>query len=55
MIELGLSMAFGLFVYFQGEPLYVYMWLNTIMVFYLNQREVQHAFGQTSKLQQEIA
>ena len=54
MIELGLSMAFGLFAYFQGEPLYVYMWLNTIMVFYLNQSEVQHAFGQTSKLQQEI-
>jgi hypothetical protein len=54
MIQLGLSLALGLWVYAQGEPLYVNMGLNTIMVFYLNQSEVQHAFGQKPKPQQEI-
>lgn len=54
MIELGLSMAFCLWAYFQGVQLYGYMWLNTIMVFYLNQSEIQHAFGQKRKPQEEI-
>lgn len=54
MMQLGLSMALCLWVYFQGGQVYVYMWLNTIMVFYLNQSEVQHAFGHKRKPQQEI-
>ena len=54
MIELGLSMALCLWLYFQGEPPYVYMWLNTILVFYLNQSEVQRAFGHQLEPQQEM-
>jgi uncharacterized membrane protein (DUF2068 family) len=54
MMQLGLSMALCLWAYFQGVHLYVYMWLNTIMVFYLNQREVQYVFGQKRKPPQEV-
>jgi len=54
MIQLGLSMALCLWLYFQGERPYVYMWLNVIMVFYLNQSEVQHAFAHKRKAQQEM-
>lgn len=54
MMQLGLSLALCLWAYFQGVPLYVYMWLNTILVFYLNQREVQYVFGQMRKPQQEV-
>jgi hypothetical protein len=54
MAQLGLSMAFCLWAYFQGVQLYIYMLLNVIMVFYLNQSEVQHVFGHNRKPQQEI-
>ncbi len=51
MIQLGVSMAIGLVSYFNGLQLYSYMLLNVIMVFYLNQRDVQIAFGHKPKLQ----
>ena len=54
MIQLGISMAVCLWVYSQGLQLYVYMIINVIMVFYLNQSDVQHAFGHNRKPQQEI-
>lgn len=44
MIQLGLSMGFQLVLYFEGQPLYVYMLISVITVLYLNQRDVQHAF-----------
>ncbi len=52
MIQLGVSMGIGLGAYFNGHKLYSYMLLNVIMVFYLNQRDVQHAFGYQAKGQE---
>ncbi len=54
MIQLGVSMALGLIAYFSGLQLYSYMLLNVIMVFYLNQRDVQIAFGHKPKLQEVL-
>ena len=54
MIQLGLSMAVCLWAYYQGLQLYVYMLINVFMVFYLNQREVQHAFGTNRKPRQDV-
>ncbi len=51
MIQIGVSMAIGLGSYFNGLQLYSYMLLNVIMVFYLNQHDVQIAFGHKPKLQ----
>ena len=44
MILVGIGLAFGIWGYFQGAPLYVNLLSNTLAVFYLNQREVQRAF-----------
>ncbi len=44
MIQLGVSMAGGLWLYKQGTPFYTNMIVDVITVFYLNQREVQYAF-----------
>jgi uncharacterized membrane protein (DUF2068 family) len=44
MVQLGLSMALELWLYFLDNPVYLGMLVNVIMVFYLNQREVQQAF-----------
>lgn len=49
MIQLGLSMAASLWAYLQGANSYIYMLLNVIMVFYLNQRDVQRAFERRSR------
>ena len=54
MAQLGLSMALCLWAYFEGVQLYAYMFLSVIMVFYLNQSEVQHAFGHNRNPRQEI-
>jgi uncharacterized membrane protein (DUF2068 family) len=45
MIQVGLSMAFDLWGYFHGYPSYASMLIDVIIVFYLNQREVQRAFS----------
>jgi uncharacterized membrane protein (DUF2068 family) len=44
MLDLGLSMCLGLYSYYYGSPDYWSMFFNVVMVFYLNQREVQNAF-----------
>jgi hypothetical protein len=44
MIQLGMNMITELLLYFYGVPLYLYMVFSVLMVFYLNQREVQRAF-----------
>ena len=44
MIQLGVSMATQLLLYIQGTPLYIYMFISVVTVFYMNQRDVQKAF-----------
>jgi uncharacterized membrane protein (DUF2068 family) len=44
MLNLGVSMTFDIYNFFYGEPNYWSMLFNVLMVFYLNQREVQNAF-----------
>lgn len=44
MIQLGAVMALDLAAYFTGEPRYVSMLISVIIVFYLNQSEVQDTF-----------
>lgn len=44
MVQLGLTMALELWLYFFDNPFYFGMLVNVVMVFYLNQREVQQAF-----------
>jgi hypothetical protein len=44
MVQLGVTMALELWLYFLGNPFYLGMVVNVIMVFYLNQRDVQQAF-----------
>ena len=48
MIQLGINMAFDLGLYFYGEPYYLGMLRDIIMVFYLNRREVQQVFERKS-------
>jgi hypothetical protein len=51
MVLAGISMAIGLVFYFEDRPLYITMLLNVILVFYLNQRDVQATF--TRRLPEE--
>jgi len=44
MVQVGVLMILDLWSYFGGEPAYLSMITNVVMVFYLNQREVQLAF-----------
>lgn len=44
MLTIGFSLANLLYRYFQEDPLYLNMVLNVLMVFYLNQRDVQRVF-----------
>lgn len=44
MIQSGILMASDLLGYFYGNPSYLTMFINVIIVFYLNQREVQRVF-----------
>ncbi len=48
MIQAGLVMASDLWGYLHGYPAYISMLINVIIVFYLNQREVQRAFSGTA-------
>lgn len=45
MIQMGAVMALDLTAYFAGEPRYRSMLMSVIIVFYLNQSEVQDTFG----------
>ena len=44
MLTIGISLASMLYRYSQEDPLYLNMVLNVLMVFYLNQRDVQRVF-----------
>jgi uncharacterized membrane protein (DUF2068 family) len=52
MIQQGIGMAVYLWFYANGEPLYLSMLLSVIIVFYLNQREVQQAFQHRPRFQE---
>jgi hypothetical protein len=45
MVQVGLSMMSDLWGYFYGDYSFISMILNVVIVFYLNQREVQRAFS----------
>jgi len=45
MVQVGVIMVFDLWSYFNGAALYFSMVTSVVMVFYLNQREVQQAFS----------
>lgn len=47
MMRLGMSMIINLQAHFAGAATvnYIYMALDVVIVFYLNQRDVQRAFG----------
>ncbi|NPV63013.1 MAG: hypothetical protein HPY61_10385 [Methanotrichaceae archaeon] len=44
MVQVGLSMIGDLWSYLQGNPSYFTMLMDIVLVFYLNQREVQSIF-----------
>lgn len=48
MILAGIALAFSIWNYFQGEPYFLNMAIYLVIVFYLNQREVQSAFKRRS-------
>jgi hypothetical protein len=46
MILTGLGLSYTIWSYFQGNPNYIGMVMDLVIVFYLNQREVQLPFMQ---------
>jgi hypothetical protein len=44
MILTGIGLAFTIWSYFQGTPNYLPMLIDVVIVFYLNQRDVQQYF-----------
>jgi len=46
MILTGIGLFFAIWGYFQGNPNYIGMVMNLVVVFYLNQRDVQLPFLQ---------
>jgi hypothetical protein len=44
MILTGIGLSYSIWSYFQGNPHYIPMVLYLVIVFYLNQRDVQAAF-----------
>ncbi len=45
MLFLAVSMTRDIFAFFDDRPVYISMFVNVIMVFYLNQQEVQELFA----------
>lgn len=45
LAAISVNMGVGLWAYYDGHPNYVTMILNVISIFYLNSRDVRHAFG----------
>lgn len=54
MIQQGIGLSVYLWFYAHREPFYLSMLLSVIIVFYLNQREVQQAFQRRPILQEEV-
>ena len=54
MIQQGIGMSVYLWFYANGEPLYLSMLFSVIIVFYLNQREVQQAFERKHGFQETV-
>ena len=44
MVLVGVGLGFNILLYFRGNPQYLNMLLEVVLVFYLNQRDVQQAF-----------
>src|SRR5262245_37326646 len=44
MILIGVALGEGIIRYYRGEPRYLIMMFNVLIVFYLNQRNVQRLF-----------
>ena len=44
MMDTGFGMFLNIWAYFHGQPNYIAMAASVLIVFYMNQREVQHAF-----------
>jgi uncharacterized membrane protein (DUF2068 family) len=44
MIMTGIGLAFSIWSYIDGNPRYIPMLIYIVIVFYLNQREVQSPF-----------
>ncbi|MCB0186672.1 MAG: hypothetical protein KDE31_20540 [Caldilineaceae bacterium] len=51
MLQLAGSMAIDIQTYYAGQPLYASMILNVIVVFYLNQHEVQALFATAKEVE----
>jgi hypothetical protein len=50
MIQVGLSILIDIWGYFHAQPTYLTMLLNVIVVFYLNQQDVQRVFVSKSEV-----
>jgi uncharacterized membrane protein (DUF2068 family) len=42
----GVSLAFAIGAWWEGDPVYLNMAINVVAVFYLNQRDVRAIFGE---------
>lgn len=54
MILIGTSLAYNIWLYFHGQPHYLDMVSHIIIVFYLNQREVQAPFIQQGVIEETL-
>jgi hypothetical protein len=54
MIQQGIGMSVYLWFYANGDPLYLSMLLSVIIVFYLNQHEVQQVFERKPRFQETV-
>jgi hypothetical protein len=55
MLATGIGLANGIVMYAQGQPFYVGMVINVLIVLYLNQRAVQRAFEQRDATDAPVA
>lgn len=51
MIATGVTLTFALYRYFEGQPDYFGMLVNVAVAFYLNDRNVQHAYARRSPVE----
>jgi hypothetical protein len=53
MIMQGIALLYGIWIYFTGGQPYLGLLLNSLVVFYLNQRDVQRCFARSRSGQPE--